>query len=982
MKKWVILLVAVAIVSISVLASGEGEYCDETTACDQGLECSENLCVENDAEVTESQTNANSNSNSNKNSNSNAKSKSNSATNANTQSQVQNQYDKRAEKLYEKEQRLLAVADTQAFVYDATDESYAIYVYDTPIIFSKDKIKSSWLEGFLIKNENLLVYDTNGNGFTSQRMVVSQDGIGGLYNIKSLVNGKLQDLDTRDLNLYGIAIGSADSIPIYTYSAKSDLKLIIGPYLVTISENGPIAYNVQAEVSECSDTIDNEGDGFVDYTGICEVSPEVKYVCFCDLDYSGGANEGEYMDESLCGIDSDADGTVDDYSNYFCESQVDYSITQTTCPDLGGTYYWYDEACPSAEGEEGDNSCVSQNVVEMGIVCQDTYGIDPELCLQLYGSDMEVLCQGDESTPCVSQFDCGQDEVCDNGLLTCVDAGMSLKQNLAQGLSTNFCKISEDCSTKGTVCKSGICVEDLTSKGTLTYDNPVFGWAVKGADTINFALNKDDLEFQEGYMKKQAVQNAVLEKKIEEGDGFKQSLERAQVKSVDNMVKSIDSQTLALKQKFESGEVESSSGYKVQAMKLSMNTAMAGKNAAKLGPNSDQSQKMSKAIKSSGEDLGNFMPKVVQQKFDVSDKISKGEIKEFGKDAAKKRKSEETEAKDGESNFNAKSSEGKFKGASEFAKDKDAVVSLPPGLQAQLEGRISSEGKSQSAAEAKKTQQRNFQNIGLDSVDSVSTDGKSIKQMSKTDLQKLTSNGQTAVSQIRKGDFKGDTENQFVPSGAREKLQRGEKVAPSDDEIPNSVRVGDPTLRQRTGTDNTKSNNAFQSLQPSRASNPRFAEGDQTNNNLVEQGDSLLSSRAPVSRRTRTLPGEFTNERLPSSRQAITENARLIGQKGTGASPLENTDTKINDANSKKRFSTATQPAQRSTSLPTKSSLPTTTTKPPIQNKQPVPTAPSGAPKPPLSNQPKPLGLPGFAIIDVPINLGKDVFDFLLVRKN
>jgi hypothetical protein len=414
------------------------------------------------------------------------------------------------------------------------------------------KIKGTLDTLEFIEGGPFVVYGDDGNNIPTESFKIKADSSSVKVSYKRL-DGEETQVKNLDLTEYGQPIAGAveNSIILYTYDS-SPPTFIIGEFLLVIDQ-GEVAACKLETVNECNDGIDNDGDGFTDYNGVCEAKDQ-NYLCVCDYDNDRQADDDEFIGQELCS---------EEY-NYFCLDKSG-NIAGSSCESIGGEYLYYDEYCEGPEGEtEGENNCIDNNILNLVEDCLDFFPeeLDPKTCLKNNVVDLTVWCEqeyGEGITSCTDSSECAENEICDVDYLSCI----ALEDKLAQE-NLQPCRSQSECS-KGLVCQKNFCIPDIYSQGSITSDNPFLA-PIRAAGVTSF-VNTNDIEYQLKKIKQESINLAKIKKAAEEGKISPRKLKKLEEKGLKKAAKRTKKATEIISEKLTAPDLDESSN-KLELTKL------------------------------------------------------------------------------------------------------------------------------------------------------------------------------------------------------------------------------------------------------------------------------------------------------------------------------------------------------------------------------------------------------------------------------
>jgi hypothetical protein len=335
--------------------------------------------------------------------------------------------------------------------------------------------------------------------------------------------GDLQEkVAEYSLDTYGTPIASfgQGDLALYTYEADPP-SFILGTYYFGFKDAKLLTCELTV-LNECNNGLDDDGDGFIDYTGVCSVEGAGHVFCGCDYDASGSLAVDESIGEELCDTNK---------YRYFCENK-EGEVISSSCSGIGGKYFYYDESCSSIEGSsEGERgSCIDANAVVMQEDCLRVFNEkDPVSCLRNHRVDMEVWCEQNYeggAQSCVDSKGCLEGEVCDLDNFACVSL-----LSVVQEKQLDYCVSFSDCD-RGYVCEQNFCVENIESLGIITNDN-LFLAPVKSVGTVFQDVFKgNDPDYQLKKLRDENLNVALLERAAASGKISSEKLIKLKKKSV------------------------------------------------------------------------------------------------------------------------------------------------------------------------------------------------------------------------------------------------------------------------------------------------------------------------------------------------------------------------------------------------------------------------------------------------------------------
>ncbi|MBT3324148.1 hypothetical protein HN840_01945 [archaeon] len=462
----------------------------------------------------------------------------------------------------------------------------------------------------IIFNGATYVYDSRGEGIETPSFSL-KEAQGSLYEI--LVRGN--SISSIDLALFGKAIASFDGTTMYTYSAKP-LNFLIGKYYLSYINNEFKTCQLEGSKAECSDGVDNDEDGFVDFTGGCDINNDnrIEYKCWCDIQEDRIPGDDEWMSAEYC-----------EGYNYMC-ADLKLNPVQSQCTDESETYLWFDEFCEglggASEGQEGN--CVDENIVTTGETCLIDHPeeLDPYECVNKYRAESEISCElenaeeGEEIVSCVSHEECAKGEVCNQELFACVSLEAEVQQN-----DPKSCRMDDNCRRSET-CVQGYCMSEAS--GVITGDNPILG-PVKGMYEAGMGVvMKNNVEYQNKQVVNKLRESKSIDEKVKNGQMTKEKGEKFQEKTMEKMAKGIDRASQAVSKNIEKNP--DSPGLKKAMVQLSNVAGKSSKVVNEKGLKGEGSEKLKNRLGESQDRLAGKegVPQGVKNKLgNVKKEVSK-----------------------------------------------------------------------------------------------------------------------------------------------------------------------------------------------------------------------------------------------------------------------------------------------------------------------------------------------------------------------
>ncbi|MBS3162813.1 hypothetical protein J4467_02710 [Candidatus Woesearchaeota archaeon] len=394
---------------------------------------------------------------------------------------------------------------------------------------------------------NSLAFDESNNP-----VIAYYDG-GANSNLKYAYYGgsswSIEIVDTKGGRDISLAFDESNNPAIaYSDSINSDLKY---SHFVSCEETTTKNYEI------CDDSIDNDGDGLIDYRSGCDTDADglIDYVCgtydtaqnhnkgytsYGEVDSTGACDENWYNLEDnsyrdrtvLCGIDEDLDGSVinkDDECSGALECSVDedcedgYKCVSFICEIA--------ETCDDSIDNDGDSKTDTEDSdcyeCASDSECGDNQYCSSYECVDKTSCNVDLYCK---PYACEKSFgycylECNSNSECASGF------GCSNGECVAEEDIDCGCEDGYYCTETGGECTATKCNDgkDNDNDGTIDYvDGIVFSGELYDDEVSYISCNDDYITFIDNYFDWVIIDHGGVVYSIEELKQFDEDMIRCQ----------------------------------------------------------------------------------------------------------------------------------------------------------------------------------------------------------------------------------------------------------------------------------------------------------------------------------------------------------------------------------------------------------------------------------------------------------------------